>query len=228
MAKERKSPQEKKQDHYKKDHFTSGWNSQKSFRKGWKRKKAHVNREYRRKSDEVLAPAKTGIAAEDIELIGDDLTANRFENSVLRKRLRKVGTVTVGDKIRIQLEKRQLRTDRRLRQDQRYDQAATFAVNTLCSLEGEELIGAARSFDLLCANRNPAEWKRVFRSKAPVDRAMLFLYALAAGSVWECDALKRNPELNKALGAWVEKAVIIARREERSESKRKLRKPSSK
>ena len=49
----RKSPQEKKELEYTKDHFTFGWNSSRAFPKTWKRKKTNLNREYRRKSGEL-------------------------------------------------------------------------------------------------------------------------------------------------------------------------------
>ena len=106
MAKERKSPQQKKELEQTKDHFTPGWQSSRLFPKTWKRKKTRVNREYRRKSEELLAPAKPGIAADDLELIADDLTAARFQKSVSRTRLHKIGTITVGEKVKRKLERR--------------------------------------------------------------------------------------------------------------------------
>ena len=65
-----------------------------------------ANREYRQKSEELLAQAKPGIGALDIELIADDPTAARFQKSVIRKRLHKIGTVTVGEKVKDKLERR--------------------------------------------------------------------------------------------------------------------------
>jgi len=97
MAKERKSPQQKKELEYTRNHFTFGWVSSRNFPQTWKRKKARVNRNYRHKSEEILAQAKPGIASDDVESIADDLTAARFQKSISRKRLRKVGTVTVGE-----------------------------------------------------------------------------------------------------------------------------------
>jgi len=142
MAKERKSPQEKKQLEYTKNHFTFGFDSSRKFPQTWKRKKAHLNRQYRRKSEEVLAEAKPGIAAEDVDLLADDLTAARFQMSVSRKRLRKFETVTIGEKVRRNLEARAERECRKTRSRQRDEHAAiesaTTAVKTLMSLRGEE------------------------------------------------------------------------------------------
>jgi len=106
MAKERKSPQQKKELELTRDHFTRGWHSSRMFPRTWKRKKVGANREYRQKSEELLAQAKPGIGALDIELIADDPTAARFQKSVIRKRLHKIGTVTVGEKVKDKLERR--------------------------------------------------------------------------------------------------------------------------
>ena len=80
MAKERKSPQEKKSLEYTRDHFTFAEHS--SFPTTWKRKKTHANREFRRKSAELLVQAKSGMAVDDVALIADDLTASLFQKSL--------------------------------------------------------------------------------------------------------------------------------------------------
>ena len=215
MAKERKSPQQKKEMEYTKDHFTPGWHSSRMFPRTWKRKKTRVNRVYRRKSDELLAPAKPGIAA-DVELIADDLTAARFQKSVSRKRLRKVGTITVGEKVKRKLDNREEAVGRKVRRHQQYDRAATSAVSTLCALDGEKLVDVVRHADLLCNGRNADELKRVLGSHDPVDRALHFLYSLASGFAFEKYALRRNPELDKALENWIVKANRIFDREKRA------------
>lgn len=88
MGNKRKSPQEKKQLEFTRDHFSGGYNSARGFSKGWRRKKARVNREYQRKSDELLAPIKPGLEADDAEMISGELTTAHFQKSVSRKRLR--------------------------------------------------------------------------------------------------------------------------------------------
>src|SRR5215469_7742839 len=113
MTQVRKTPQEKKGLEYTKDHFTFGQQSSRTFPKTWKRKKAHANREYRRKSGELLAQAKPGIGSQDLPAIADDLTAARFTKSVVRKPLEKTDTVTLEEKVRLKLARREKSVGRR-------------------------------------------------------------------------------------------------------------------
>ena len=182
----------------------------------WKRKKARANREYRRKSEKLLTQAKPGIAVDDVELLADDLTAARFQKSVIRKRLHKMGTVTVGEKVKRKLERRKESVGRKVQSHQHYDNAATLAISTLASLDGEKLVGVVRRADLLCGRRNADELKRVQQSNDPIDRALCFLYRLGWGSAHEFDVLRRNQGLDKALGSWMEKANRILRRDKRA------------
>jgi hypothetical protein len=228
MAKERKSPQQKKELEYTRDHFTPGWVSSRYFPKTWKRKKARVNRDYRRKSEEILAQAKPGTASSDVETIADDLTAARFQKSVSRKRLHKIGTITVGEKVKRKLGSRREAVGRNARRHQRYDDAAKSAVNTLTSLEGNALLHVVRRADLLCNARNEDERKRVLQGRDQIDRALDFLYQLSIGSAFEGNALRRHPDLHKALRAWMRKADRILEsdnraREIKSEQKQAVR-----
>ena len=215
MAKERKSPQEKKHLEYTKDHFTFGWHSSRMFPKTWRLKKTRVNREYRRRSEQLLARTKSGIPADNVELVADDFTAARFR-SVVRKRLRKTGTVTVGEKVKRKLERRQDAVGRNVQRRQHYDGAATSAISTLRSLDGEKLAEVVRHADLLCGARNAEELKRVLQSSDPIDRALHFLYRIASGSAFELDALRRKPELVRELATWMERANRILNRDKRA------------
>src|SRR5437667_4654611 len=241
MAKERKSTQEKKHLEYTKDHFTFGWHSSRMFPKTWRLKKTRVNREYRRKSEQLLARTKSGIPADvrdvalkgasppvtctlsrdinglrgDVELVADDFTAARFR-SVVRKRLRKTGTVTVGEKVKRKLERRQDAVGRNVQRRQHYDGAATSAISTLRLLDGEKLAEVVRHADLLCGARNAEELKRVLQSSDPIDRALHFLYRIASGSAFELDALRRKPELVRELATWMERANRILNRDKRA------------
>jgi hypothetical protein len=215
MAKERKSPQEKKELEYNKDHFTFGWHSSRYFPQTWKRKKAGVNRIYRRKSEEILAQAKPGIDAGGVEALADDLTAARFQKSVSRKRLRKTGVVSVGEKVQRKLERRREAVGRNARRDQRYDNSAVAAVETLTSLEGEDLVELVRRADRML-NPKSATLKGVLPCKDNRDRALYFLYLVAAGSHLEVDALRRNPDLDKIFRGWVAKANRILTSEDRA------------
>ena len=221
MARERKSPQEKKELEYTKDHFTFGWHSSRMFPRTWKRKKTRANRQYRRKSEELLAQAKVGVAGNDVDSIADDLTAARFQKSVSRKRLHKVGTVTVGEKVKRKLERREEAVGQNVRRHAQYDRAAAEAVGTLRSLGDENLASVVRRADSLCHRRNADELKRVLQSDTPVDRALHFLYQISAGSAFETDAIRRNPELDKALAAWLAKARRILARDMRKEERRR-------
>jgi len=227
MAKERKSPQQKKELELTRDHFTPGRQSSRMFPKTWKRKKARANREYRRKSEELLAQAKPGIGAQDLELIADDLTAARFQKSVIRTRLHKTGTVTVGEKVMGKLERRAEAVGRNVLNHERYDRAAASTVNTLGSLAGEELLGVVRRAGLLCRDRNADELKRVLQSKDDVDRALYFVHLITAGSGFELDALRRNPQLDKALEAWIRNAARVLDRDKRAREEKLRRKEAA-
>jgi len=225
MTRERKSPQQKKQLEYTKNHFTFGRHSSRMFPTTWKRKKTRSNREYRRKSEEILAQAKPGIAIEDAELLADDLTAARFQKSVILKPLHKIGTVTLGEKVKRKLDRREEAVGRGVQRRRKYNQAAASAISTLCSLDGEKLVAVVRRADLLYRKRNAEELKRVMQSNAPIDRAIHFLYLVGwgsgCGSAFEIDAVRRNPELDNALGIWLKKAKRILTRDKRP-IKRKL------
>ncbi|HEY6248530.1 MAG TPA: hypothetical protein VI685_01140 [Candidatus Angelobacter sp.] len=223
MAKESKSPQRKKELEYTLDHVTFGWDSSRRFPKTWRRKKTHINRETRRKSQEILAAVKPGMEAGELDLVADDLTAVRFQKSVSRKRLHKTGTVTVGEKVKRKLERRREAVGRRVQSHKKYDDLAASAVNTLASLQGEELVDAVRRADLLCRGRNAAEVKRVHQA-SPLDRALSFLYTLSSGSALVVDALRRNRELAKTLIDWDEKAGRILERDRRARERKTLEK----
>jgi len=190
------------------------------FPLNWKRKKARANREYRRKSQELLMPAKPGLAAEQIDPLAEDLTAARFEKSVSRRRLQKSGTVTVGEKVKRKLQRREEASGRNPERRQQYDRSAALAIGILASLRDDRLVDVVRRADLLCNQRNVDEFKRVLRSRDPVDCALHFLYLVASGSAFQIDALRRNQELAKRFDAWVGKANRILERGRRAEEKK--------
>ena len=112
MPRQQKSPQQKKQLELEKDHFTFAKNPH-AFRKGWREKKAEANRQYRRKSDELLAAAKPQISSGDAEALVGDVTIEHLKKSVSHKRLQKWGTVSLGEKIESKSQKRRETVDRR-------------------------------------------------------------------------------------------------------------------
>jgi len=227
MSKERKSPQQKKELEYTKDHFAGGFNSSAhGFAKGWRRKKAHVNREYRRKSDELLASLKPGLQAQDAETISDELTPTHLQKSVTRKRLHKIGVITMGERVKNRLQRRAEAVGRKVQQHQHFDDAATKAVRTLNHLSGEALVQVVNRAELL-RKRNGDELKRVRESKDPVDQALYFLYAVSMGSGRELDALGRNPKLNRELGIWIRKANRLMAKEQRVQERKRQEKETA-
>ena len=227
MSKDRKSPRQKKELEYAKDHFAGGFNSSAhGLAKGWRRKKARVNREYRRKSDELLAPLKPGLEALDVEVISDELTPAHLQKSVTRKRLHKIGVITMGERVKKRLQRRAEAVGRNVQQHQHFDHAAAEAVSTLNHLSGEELVRVVNRAELL-RKRNGDELKRVRNSSAPIDQALNFLYAVSVGSARELDALRRNPALNRALGSWIQKANRIMAKEQRKQERKRNEKETA-
>ena len=109
-----------------------------------------INRQYRRKSQKIISKAKPGITARDVEEVADDLTAARFQKSVSRKRLRKVGTVTLGEKVKEKPERRQEAVGRNVERRAQRDEVARKAVDTLVALDGEELRDVVTRVERLC------------------------------------------------------------------------------
>jgi hypothetical protein len=220
MSKERKSPRQKKVLEYTRDHFAGGFDSSShGFAKGWRRKKARVNRERRRKSDELLAPVKPGLKADDVEIISEELTTARFQNSVTRERLNKIGVITMGERVKERLERRADRVGIDTQQRQHYDRVTSDAVRTLNQLSGGQLIAVVNRAELV-RKGNRIELDRIRKSGDPVDQALNFLYAVSMGSGRELDALRRNPEMNRDLGLWIQKANRIMERDQRKQQRK--------
>jgi len=220
MSKDRKSPQQKKVLEYTRDHFAGGFNSSAhGLAKGWRRKKAQVNREYRRKSDELLAPVKPGLEAGDVELISAELTTEQLQKSVTRKRLHKVGVVSMGERVKQRLERRVETAGRRTNEQQHYDIAAAEAIRTLSRLAGEELIEIVNRAELL-RRRNGKELEGVRNSTHPIARALNFLFLVSIGSSRELGVLRRNPQLNHDLGKWIQKANRIIAKAQRAQERK--------
>lgn len=102
----KKTPQEKKEAAYEKDHYTFPWASPHGFRKTWKKKKSHVNRVVRRKSKNLLHQVEKA-SYEKLGPEDESLTAELFRKGLSRKKLRKVGVVSLQEKIE---RKREYRT----------------------------------------------------------------------------------------------------------------------
>jgi hypothetical protein len=215
MAKIPKSPQKKKDLEYNKDHFTFGHNSSRMFPRAWKHKKANINRTYRRRADELLAPAKRQISADDAEEVVGDLTVEHLQHSITRKRLQKQGTVSVGEKVRLKLEKRRESAGRKVNAHRKYDEIVAQAVGTLLSLDREGLKNFLEIAAKFLQGSDPIERQRIGQSSAPLDRALNFLEQLNHGNGCYLDALRRNRELCKAFQQWQKEAQRIVMKEAR-------------
>jgi hypothetical protein len=208
-----KSPQEKKQLASTRDHFTGGYNSTRKFVKNWKRKKALVNREFRRKADQPLLKAKPGTPSDDVESVAAEITVESLQRSTLRKRLKKVGTVTVGEKVRSSLKKRRLAAGRRVQQKATHDRRFIETMAALRTLDDENLT------DVLVRSWHPRksfgvdEHSRIYSSLDPIDRAMMFFYDVSRGSAPEQAALCGNIELLGELERMIKRANrVLARK----------------
>jgi|SRR5579872_59071 len=227
MSKDRKSPQRKKELEYAKDHFSGGFNSSAhGFAKGWRRKKARLHREYRRKSDELLAPVKSGLEAQDVEIISGELTPAHLRKLVTRKRLHKIGVITMGERVKERQKRRVESVGRNVQQQKHFDHAAADAIRTLNHLDGEELVHTVNRAEQL-RKRNGVELKRVRNSKDAIDRALNFLYAVSMGSSRELDALRRNPALNRELESWIQKANRVMAKEQRKQERKRNEKEAA-
>jgi len=225
MPKNQKSPHEKKALEYEKDHFTGGWHSSRFFPKTWRRKKKHANRQYRHKSEALLAQNKTGATGVDVELLADDLTAACFQRSVSRKRLHKIGTVTLQEKVKRKLEKRTRRENRKNDRRNGYDQHAASAIRFLTSLEENELEVAVLQANLVCSKHGKG---LKIPAMTPLDQALDFLYLVSHGSSFQLDALRRNPSLDQQFANWLVKANrILLRSRKKQETKTREKKQTS-
>ncbi len=228
MTRERKSPQVKKKLEYSSDHFTFS-NSPHAFRKSWRRKKSNTNREYRRKSDELLVQAKPEMSADDAEAIVGDLTIGRLKHSITRERLHKHSTVSLGEKVQIKLEKRGHLAGRKVNKRSIENETVREALSTLTSLKSEDLLKFLRRAVKFLEGGDPIEWARVSQSGDRLDCALRFLEALERGKGYYREALRGDQQLCDTFQQWREKANRILRKEakpalRKAEEKRALKK----
>lgn len=214
MPRKQKTPQQKKELELKKDHFTFS-EAPHAFRKNWKRKKAHLNRLYRRKSGEALSAAKVEMSGADAEVLIGDVTAKHLKESVLTKRLNKWSAVSLGEKIEIKSQKRLNTVDRRAKGKRNWDQVVTSVVTTLLALEGDELIQVVKRIAGFIQGGGPVEWMRAYKSKDHLIRAIFFVEQINRGNAHYVDALRRNQELCIAFRAWIDKANRILAKQRR-------------
>ena len=101
-----KTPQEKKQLHYDKDHVVSGGEAPHAFRRKWPKKKTRANRDYRRRADQLTKAAEKEVQADGVENQESIATREQIRKSVGRKPLVKWGVRTIRDEVEASLENR--------------------------------------------------------------------------------------------------------------------------
>ncbi len=217
MAKERKSPQEKKQLEYTRDHLYSGGESAHGFRKTWPLKKALANREFRQKSGQLLRQVKPEMTIEDAEGVTSEVTATRVEKSVSRRRLVKWGPTSVGDAVKFKRERRAETAGRRVKKQRKSGDLVAESLQTLNSLEGNRLKDVARrAFQLI--SRHGHESFALSQSLDPTDRAIYVFsevcrdHRCLCGNADFIDSIRRNAELCRQFRTWVKKRWSTHRR----------------
>ena len=214
MAKEPKSPQEKKRLAYAKDHFSPGEHS--SSRHSWGRKKTSTRRQYRRKSDELFGAVKPGMDAESVSRITEDVTVGHVQKSVTKRKVSKWGVLTLAEKVPLTLERREERIRRRKISSSARRDRVTSAIKTLNLLVGDRLVEFVRRFAFLYRGSDPVGYQKMHVSKDPLDQAFLFLYELQQGRGSYREMICNSDELKAALDAWVVKANRILARDQRA------------
>jgi hypothetical protein len=215
VATDPKSPQEKKRLEYTKGHFTYGRESSRNFPKVWRRKKAMVQRQFRRQGNELLVRAKLGLPAEDVTQLADEVTTERITKFTVTKRLKKNGTVTIGEKVRLTLERREAMAGYKAQVRDKYDRLAAESIQVLTSLQGDELAVAAHLVSRLSRMTHSRELRQLGNSANPAEKALYFCCQAVNGSLREMEALRRNPNFCQAWTDWIDSANRIIQRERR-------------
>jgi hypothetical protein len=94
----KKTPKEKKDAAYEKDHYTFAWNSPHGFQKSWKKKKNRVNRVVRRKSKALLHSIEK-LSYTELSPEQESFTEQLFRKGLSKKKLRKTGVVSLREKV---------------------------------------------------------------------------------------------------------------------------------
>ncbi len=170
-----------------------------------------MNRQYRHKSQKRLAPVKPGLEANEAEKISEEITTAQLQKSVSRKRLKKIGVLPMGERVRQRLERRSQIPQRRAAEKLQYDQETIESLRKLSQTAGKELIEIVNRAALL--RNGPSKTPgRVGTSSHPLANALNFLFQVSIGSSREIMLLRRNPQLNQELALWIEKANRIMRK----------------
>ncbi len=89
----KKTPPEKKEAEYEKDHYTFTWLSPRGFRKTWKKKKNYRNRVVRRKSKNLLHEVEW-LSLNELGPVEESFTAELFRKGLTKNKVRKTGVAS--------------------------------------------------------------------------------------------------------------------------------------
>ncbi len=93
--KKRRTPREKKELAYKRDHYVSAGESRHAFRKNWPKKKAMMNQIHRHRAAEALHALERLADAESILNSPEEVTSTQLKKVDPRKKLRKWGVMSL-------------------------------------------------------------------------------------------------------------------------------------
>jgi len=166
----KKTPPEKKQAEYEKDHYTFAWHSPRGFRKTWKKKKNYGNRVVRRKSKNLLHEVE-GLSLNELGPIEESFTAELFRKGLSRKKVRKTGVVNLRKKIQAKREQREGREERRSKRKEIFTAMYTEGIAALernpGSANAQRILEGLRSGDYSLWEflRNNPDWRMRLRTK---------------------------------------------------------------
>ena len=166
----KKTPPEKKEAEYEKDHYTFAWHSPRGFRKTWKKKKNYRNRVVRRKSKNLLHEVE-GLSLTELGRVEESFTAELFRKGLTKKKVRKTGVVNLREKIQKKKDRRENRGETRRERKERFAAIYTEGIIALernpDSEAARKLLDGLRLGDgrLWIFLRDNPEWKARFRTR---------------------------------------------------------------
>jgi hypothetical protein len=166
----KKTPPEKKQAQYEKDHYTFAWHSPRGFRNTWKKKKNYRNRVVRRKAKNLLHGVE-GLSLNELGPTEESFTSELFRKGLSKKKVRKTGVVNLRAKIQAKRDRRENRGETRRERKERfgaiYAEGITALERNPSSSAARKLMdglrfGDGRLWDFL---RDHPDWRVRLRTK---------------------------------------------------------------
>ena len=166
----KKTPPEKKEAEYERDHYTFAWHSPHGFRKTWKKKKNYRNRVVRRKSKNLLHEVE-GLSLNELGPVEESFTAELFRKGLTKKKVRKTGVVNLREKIRKKNDRRENRHETLRERKKRFAAIYTEGIialeRNLDSQPAQKLLDGLRIGDsrLWIFLRDNPEWEGRLRTR---------------------------------------------------------------